>query len=66
VGSQPATEGKDPPPSAAPEAVVALPLDHWFQTCWNNIDKFRPAVACNSRHDEYLVVWEDVGEGLGK
>jgi hypothetical protein len=44
---------------------VAVPrlssfIDIWLET---NVDSFEPAVAYNSNHDEYLVVWTNIRGG---
>ncbi len=46
---------------AAPAAWPATLYRPGYMTLWDgNYDKYSPEIAYNSRHDEYLVVWENV------
>jgi hypothetical protein len=59
VLAQPPVEGKVRPASETPAAVGARPVGSYIDVWIDNVDNYDPAVAYNSRHDEYLVVWED-------
>jgi hypothetical protein len=67
--AQPNIEEPDPPgkdrfvqpanAEAGPTAVQIPPLASFINIKVDDIDNYNPAVAYNSRHDEYLVVWEN-------
>jgi uncharacterized protein YlbG (UPF0298 family) len=59
VLAQPAPEGKGPAATEAPAEVAQRPIGAWIDIWHDSIDNHNPAVAYNSRHGEYLVVWED-------
>jgi len=40
-------------------AALAPPLGSFLDIWVDDVDNYNPAVAYNSRHDEYLVVWEN-------
>ena len=44
---------------AAPAAMQAPPLTDFIDIKVDDVNNYNPAVAYNSRHDEYLVVWEN-------
>jgi hypothetical protein len=44
---------------AGPAAVQTPPLASFIDIKVDDVDNYNPAVAYNSRHDEYLVVWEN-------
>ncbi|MFQ6000499.1 MAG: hypothetical protein ACE5LG_02390, partial [Anaerolineae bacterium] len=58
--AQPSAQGKDPPVLGG-QLAPAAPLLSPFINIWTGdaIDNLNPAVAYNSLHDEYLVVWEN-------
>lgn len=58
VLAQPAVEGKDPLAGDA-QAAAAAPPRRYVSIWTDNLENRNPAVAYNSRHGEFLVVWEN-------